>query len=314
MNFQQLRSVRETVRGGFNLTEVAHTLHTSQPGVSRQIRELEDELGIALFVRAGKRLTGMTEPGAHVLPIIERILLDSNNLRQAGQEFVAQQSGTLSIAATHSQARYALPTAVQEFRLQFPNVKLHLHQGSPRQVAEMLLSGEADVGIATEALAQFDDLVALPCYRWTHSVIVPPGHPLLDGPLTLERLAAYPLITYDTGFTGRTHIDDAFAQRQLTPNIVLAAMDADVIKTYVELGMGVGLVASIAFEAERDTGLRALDAGALFGINLTRLAVRRGTYLRGYVYAFIESFAPTLNRSVVEGTLVGDTEASHYEI
>ena len=314
MNFQQLRSVRETVRCGFNLTEVAHTLHTSQPGVSRQIRELEDELGIALFVRAGKRLTGMTEPGAHVLPIIERILLDSNNLRQAGQEFVAQQSGTLSIAATHSQARYALPTAAQEFRLQFPNVKLHLHQGSPRQVAEMLLSGEADVGIATEALAQFDELLALPCYRWTHSVIVPPGHPLLDGPLTLERLAAFPLITYDTGFTGRTHIDDAFAQRQLTPNIVLAAMDADVIKTYVELGMGVGLVASIAFEAERDTGLRALDAGALFGINLTRLAVRRGTYLRGYVYAFIESFAPTLNRSVVEGTLVGDTEASHYEI
>ena len=314
MNFQQLRSVRETVRCGFNLTEVAHTLHTSQPGVSRQIRELEDELGIALFVRAGKRLTGMTEPGAHVLPIIERILLDSNNLRQAGQEFVAQQSGTLSIAATHSQARYALPTAVQEFRLQFPNVKLHLHQGSPRQVAEMLLSGEADVGIATEALAQFDELLALPCYRWTHSVIVPPGHPLLDGPLTLERLAAFPLITYDTGFTGRTHIDDAFAQRQLTPNIVLAAMDADVIKTYVELGMGVGLVASIAFEAERDTVLRALDAGALFGINLTRLAVRRGTYLRGYVYAFIESFAPTLNRSVVEGTLVGDTEASHYEI
>lgn len=314
MNFQQLRSVRETVRCGFNLTEVAHTLHTSQPGVSRQIRELEDELGIALFVRAGKRLTGMTEPGAHVLPIIERILLDSNNLRQAGQEFVAQQSGTLSIAATHSQARYALPTAVQEFRLQFPNVKLHLHQGSPRQVAEMLLSGEADVGIATEALAQFDELLALPCYRWTHSVIVPPGHPLLDGPLTLERLAAYPLITYDTGFTGRTHIDDAFAQRQLTPNIVLAAMDADVIKTYVELGMGVGLVASIAFEAERDTGLRALDAGALFGINLTRLAVRRGTYLRGYVYAFIESFAPTLNRAVVERSLVGDTEASHYSI
>ena len=314
MNFQQLRSVRETVRCGFNLTEVAHTLHTSQPGVSRQIRELEDELGIALFVRAGKRLTGMTEPGAHVLPIIERILLDSNNLRQAGQEFVAQQSGTLSIAATHSQARYALPTAVQEFRLQFPNVKLHLHQGSPRQVAEMLLSGEADVGIATEALAQFDELLALPCYRWTHSVIVPPGHPLLDGPLTLERLAAFPLITYDTGFTGRTHIDDAFAQRQLTPNIVLAAMDADVIKTYVELGMGVGLVASIAFEAERDTGLRAMDAGALFGINLTRLAVRRGTYLRGYVYAFIESFAPTLNRAVVERSLVGNTEASHYSI
>jgi len=315
MNFQQLRSVRETVRCGFNLTEVANALHTSQPGVSRQIRELEEELGIELFVRAGKRLTGLTDPGEHVLPIIERILLDSANLRKAGQEFVAQQNGQLSIAATHSQARYALPAAVQEFRQQFPNVKLNLHQGSPRQVAEMLLSGEADVGIATEALAQYEALVALPCYRWTHSVLVPPGHPLLDAPLTLERLAAWPLITYDNGFTGRTHIDEAFTQRKLNPHIVLSAMDADVIKTYVELGMGAGIVASIAYEAERDTGLRAIDAGHLFGINLTRLAVRRGSYLRGYVYAFIESFAPTLNRAIVEKALQDESGASvDYEI
>ncbi|MDD0840277.1 CysB family HTH-type transcriptional regulator [Curvibacter sp. HBC61] len=314
MNFQQLRSVRETVRCGFNLTEVAHSLHTSQPGVSRQIRELEEELGIELFVRAGKRLTGLTDPGQHVLPIIERMLLDSANLRKAGQEFVAQQNGLLSIAATHSQARYALPAAVQEFRAQFPNVKLNLHQGSPRQVAEMLLSGEADVGIATEALAQYDALLALPCYRWTHSVIVQPGHPLLDAPLTLERLAQWPLITYDNGFTGRSHIDEAFGQRQQAANIVLTAMDADVIKTYVELGMGVGIVASIAYEAERDTGLRAIDAGHLFGINLTRLAVRRGSYLRGYVYAFIESFAPTLNRAIVEKALADDGQASDYDI
>ena len=315
MNFQQLRSVRETVRCGFNLTEVANALHTSQPGVSRQIRELEEELGIELFVRAGKRLTGLTDPGQHVLPIIERILLDSANLRKAGQEFVAQQNGQLSIAATHSQARYALPAAVQEFRQHFPNVKLNLHQGSPRQVAEMLLSGEADVGIATEALAQYEALVALPCYRWTHSVLVPPGHPLLDAPLTLERLAAWPLITYDNGFTGRTHIDEAFTQRKLNPHIVLSAMDADVIKTYVELGMGVGIVASIAYEAERDTGLRAIEAGHLFGINLTRLAVRRGSYLRGYVYAFIESFAPTLNRAIVEKALQDESGGSaDYEI
>ena len=300
MNFQQLRSVREAVRCGFNLTEVAHTLHTSQPGVSRQIRELEDELGIELFVRAGKRLTGLTEPGAHVLPIIENILQGSQNLRTAGQEFVAQQSGALSIAATHTQARYALPTAVQEFRLQFPNVRLQLHQGSPRQVAEMLLSGEADIGIATEALAQYPDLVTLPCYRWTHSVIVPPQHPLLDGALTLDKLARYPLITYGNGFTGRSRIDEAFARQGIVPRVVLGAMDADVIKTYVELGMGVGIVASIAFEAERDTRLQAIDAGALFGINLTKLALRRGAYLRGYVYALIESFAPTLRRSVVE--------------
>ena len=314
MNFQQLRSVRETVRCGFNLTEVAHALHTSQPGVSRQIRELEDELGIELFVRAGKRLTGMTEPGAHVLPIIERMLQDSHNLRKAGQEFVAQQSGQLSIAATHSQARYAMPVAVQEFRRQFPNVRLNLHQGSPRQVAEMLLSGEADVGIATEALDQYDTLVALPCYRWTHSVIVPPGHALLDAPLTLARLVDYPLITYDTGFTGRPHIDDAFAQQGLPPDITLSAMDADVIKTYVELGLGVGIVASIAYEAERDLNLRAIDAGHLFGINMTKLALRRGAYLRGYVYAFIECFAPTLARSVVERALGEGAAGEQYDI
>jgi LysR family cys regulon transcriptional activator len=249
MNFQQLRSVREAVRNGFNLTEAAQALHTSQPGVSRQIRELEDELGIELFVRAGKRLTGLTEPGDHVLPIIERVLMESQNLRQAGQEFVARQDGLLSIAATHSQARYALPMAVQEFRAHFPNVRLHLHQGSPAQVARMLLEGEVDVGIATEALADYAQLLALPCYRWTHSVIVPPGHALLDEPLTLESLARHPLITYDTGFTGRTRIDEAFAARGLVPHIALAAMDADVIKTYAQLGMGVGIVAGIAFEA-----------------------------------------------------------------
>lgn len=314
MNFQQLRSVREAVRCNFNLTDVANALHTSQPGVSRQIRELEEELGIELFVRAGKRLTGLTDPGAHVLPIVERLLLECGNLKKAGQEYMAQQNGLLSIAATHSQARYALPPAVQEFRAQFPNVKLHLHQGSPKQVADMLMSGEVDVGIATEALNDYPELVALPCYRWTHSVIVPPGHPLLDSPLTLENLARFPLITYDTGFTGRTHIDQAFTQRQLAPNIVLTAMDADVIKTYVQLGMGVGIVASIAYEAERDTALRALDAGTLFGINLTKLAVRRGSYLRGYVYAFIESFAPTLNRAIVEKTLSDGPGGEHYDI
>ncbi|WP_431275476.1 CysB family HTH-type transcriptional regulator [Variovorax ureilyticus] len=306
MNFQQLRSVREAVRCGFNLTEVAHQLHTSQPGVSRQIRELEEELGIELFVRAGKRLTGLTEPGGHVLPIIERMLMESSNLKLAGQEFVARQTGLLSIAATHSQARYALPVAVQDFRAQFPDVKLHLHQGSPKQIAQMLLDGEVDVGIATEALGDYPQLVALPCYRWTHSVVVPQGHALLDEPLTLEALAKHPLITYDTGFTGRTRIDKAFEERGLAPHIVLTAMDADVIKTYAQLGMGVGIVAGIAYEAERDTQLQALDAGALFGIHLTKLAVRRGSYLRGYVHTFIESFAPTLSREVVEKALADD--------
>ncbi|SFM58954.1 CysB family HTH-type transcriptional regulator [Variovorax sp. OV329] len=303
MNFQQLRSVREAVRCRFNLTEAAQALHTSQPGVSRQIRELEDELGLELFVRAGKRLTGLTPPGGHLLPIIERMLLESRNLREAGQEFLAQRTGLLSIAATHSQARYALPIAVQEFRGRFPEVRLHLRQGSPQQIAQMLLDGEADVGIATEALSDYPQLVALPSFRWTHSLIAPPGHPLLDGPLTIERLAAWPLVTYDSGFTGRNRIDQAFAQAGLKPNLAITAMDADVIKTYVELGMGVGLVAGIAFESERDSRLRAVDAGHLFGINTTKLAVRRGAYLRGYVYDFIESFSPTLTRGIVEAAL-----------
>ncbi len=301
MNFQQLRSVREAVRQGFNLTEVAQVLHTSQPGVSRQIRELEDELGIELFIRAGKRLTGLTEPGAQVLPIIERLLADSDNLRNAARDFSAHDAGPLSIAATHSQARYALPAAVRDFRQLYPQVTLSLHQGSPKQIAEMLLSGEADVAIATEALAQYEQLVTLPCYRWTHSVVVPNGHPLLDGqPLTLERLAKYPLVTYDAGYTGRSHIDQAFERAGIQPSIVLTAMDADVIKTYAELGLGVGIVASIAYDEERDRNLQALDAGHLFEVNMTRLAFRRGAFLRGYVYAFIETFAPPLTRQVVE--------------
>jgi len=308
MNFQQLRSVREALRCGFNLTEVAGVLHTSQPGISRQIRELEEELGVEIFVRAGKRLTGLTPPGEAVLPIVERLLHDAENLKRAGEEFSAQTNGRLSIAATHTQARYALPHVVRDFRKLYPQVTLNLHQGSPSQVAQMLLSGEADIGVATEGLAQYDQLVALPCYRWTHSVIVPPGHELLNGePLTLQRLANFPIITYDVGYTGRTHIDEAFASAGLEPNVVLTAMDADVIKTYVELGMGVGIVASIAFDPERDRSLRALDARDLFAVNLTRLAVRRGAWLRGYVYSFIEAFAPTLTRPVVEGAMKGET-------
>jgi LysR family cys regulon transcriptional activator len=302
MNFQQLRSVRETVRSGFNLTEAAQTLRASQSGVSRQIRDLEQELGIELFVRSGKRLTGLTPPGDHLLPIIERVLAESRHLQQAGHAYLAQQQGVLSVAATHSQARYALPRAVQEFRLRFPGVRLHLHQGSPKQVAQMLQDGEADVGIATEALADHSQLLALPCRCWRHVVIAPMAHPLLrtQGPLTLEQLAAWPLVTYDNGLTGRSRIDEAFARAGLAPEIVLAAMDADVIKTYVALGMGVGIVADLACDPERDTQLGTLDAGHLFGVNQTKLAVRRGGYLRSYVYAFIECFAPDLPRPAIE--------------
>ncbi|HLL20095.1 MAG TPA: CysB family HTH-type transcriptional regulator [Rubrivivax sp.] len=305
MNFQQLRSVREAVRQGFNLTLVAEALHTSQPGVSRQIRELEEELGMQLFHRAGKRLTGLTPPGQTVLPIIERLLLDAENLRQAGSEFAGQDRGTLTIAATHSQARYALPPAVRDFAAAHPNVQLRLHQGSPRQVAELLIEGTADIGIATEALAGYSELLALPCYQWTHTVIVPPAHPLAaqaiqGGLLTLASLAQFPIITYEPGYTGRSHIDEAFKRQGLPINIVLSAMDADVIKTYVELGMGVGIIAAIAYDDERDAHLTAIDARHLFASNMTRLALRRGAFLRGYVYAFVQSFASPLTREVIE--------------
>lgn len=302
MNFQQLRSVREAVRRGFNLTEVAAMLHTSQPGVSRQIRELEEELGVEIFVRAGKRLTGLTPPGEALILVVERLLLEAQNLRRVGEDFKASEQGRLSIAATHSQARYALPQVVRDFRALFPQVSLHLHQGSPKQVAEMLLSGEADIGVATEALASYEGLLTLPCYRWSHSIVVPPEHPLLahPEPITLEQLAAYPIITYELGYTGRAHIDQAFAGVGLAPDIVLSAMDADVIKTYVELGMGVGIVASLAVDAERDRHLRLIDARHLFEVNLTRLGLRRGAWLRGYAYSFIETFVPTLTRATVE--------------
>ena len=308
MNFQQLRSVREAIRCGFNLTEVAKALHTSQPGVSRQIRELEDELGIVLFERAGKRLTGLTPPGATVLPIVERLLQEADNLKRAGEDFAAQDRGTLTIAATHSQARYALPQAVRDFSAAHPQVALRLHQGSPKQVAELLIAGEADIGIATEALASYSGLLALPCFRWTHSAVVPPDHPLAEDqrqgvPLTLERLARFPLITYEPGYTGRGHIDEAFRRQGLSLNLVLSAMDADVIKTYVELGMGVGLIAAMAYDPERDNHLHAIDARHLFASNMTRLAVRRGSFLRAYVYEFIREFAPQLTREVVERAL-----------
>jgi LysR family cys regulon transcriptional activator len=306
VNFQQLRSVRETVRRGFNLTEVAQSLHTSQPGVSRQIRELEDELGLQIFVRAGKRLTGLTAPGEAVLPIVERLLEEAANLKRAGDDYAHQGRGTLRIAATHSQARYALPPAVRDFRAGHPNVALHMHQGSPHDVARMLLEGTADVGIATEALAEYDALVALPCYSWTHLVVVPQDHPLARAsgtPLTLQELARFPIVTYESGYTGRAHIDQAFDKAGLAPDVVLQAMDADVIKTYVELGLGVGIVAAIAFDDARDRHLHAIDARHLFAANMTRLAVRRGTYLRDFVYDFIAAFAPPLTRALVQRAL-----------
>ena len=295
MNFQQLRSVRETARRGFNLTEVANALFTSQPGVSRQIRELEEELGVDIFERNGKRLTGLTEPGKEVLQIVERLLLEAENLQRAGASFSGKTTGTLSIAATHTQTRYVLPKAVQHFRSAFPDVRIALQQSAPEHIAEWVLSGKADIGIATEGLTQFDDLVSFPCYEWQHVIVVPEGHALLSQKkVTLEDLARFPLITYDQGFTGRSHIDDAFEANDLSPDIVLTAMDSDVIQQYVSLGMGVGLVASMAVESNLVTGLRAISASHLFAPNVTRVAVRRGAFLREYAVDFIRQLAPKL--------------------
>lgn len=301
MNFQQLRSVREAIRRNFNLTEVAHRLHTSQPGVSRQIRELEDELGATIFERAGKRLTGLTELGQEIATIIDRLLQDQDNLKRAADEFKGKEFGRLTVATTHSQARYALPPVVSTFRKKFPSVRLHLKQGSPEHIAQWVQAGVADIGIATESLAKLDGLVSFDGYEWRHVLVVPVGHPLLDShKVTAKELARYPIITYEAGFTGRPHIDATFAQHDLQPDIVLTAMDADVIKTYVASGMGVGIIAAIAYNEKQDKELRAINTGHLFAPNMTRIAVRQGSYLRAYTYEFIELFAPHLKRKNIE--------------
>jgi len=299
MNFQQLRSIREAARCGFNLTEVANVLFTSQPGVSRQIRELEEELGVDIFVRNGKRLIGLTDPGKGILQIVEKLLQEAENLRQASHEYSGETTGTLTVAATHTQARYALPRVVQGFRARFPDVRIALQQGSPEHIAEWVISGKADVGIATEGLSQFKELISFPCYEWSHVVVVPQHHPLLlvQRPISLSDLAAYPLVTYDVGFTGRGHIDAAFKAAGITPDIVLTAMDSDVIQQYVSLELGVGIVAGMASEHTRQSGLQSIEVAHLFAPNVTRLAVRRGAYLRSYTYDFILQFAPQLKRA-----------------
>jgi DNA-binding transcriptional LysR family regulator len=313
MNFQQLRYVREAVRHGLSLTAAAQSLHTSQPGVSRQIKELEDELGVEIFVRRGKRVIDLTDAGRTLAPIIERILQEAENLKAASAEFRDQDAGTLTVAATHTQARYALPRVVAEFRQRYPRVRLSLLQGNPSQIAEMTQAGIADIGIATEALDHFPRLLALPGYTWQHCVIVPKGHPLQSmSRLTLEALAGYPLITYDPAFAGRSHIDEAFANRGLTADVVLAAIDSDVIKTYVELGLGVGIVASVAFDAARDRELTKIEAAHLFRTNTTRVAILKGRRLRAFTYAFIALFAPHLSKSLVEKALAGG--ANSYEL
>lgn len=304
MKLQQLRFVREVVRCGLNVSAAAESLFTAQPGISNQIRLLESELGVQIFERSGKRLVGVTEPGQIVVDLAERVLREVENIRRVGSEYSKETKGSLAIATTHTQARYALPLAIRAFRARYPDVTLQLRQGNPTQIAEMVVSGGADLAIATEAIHLYEELIMLPCYEWNRCVVAPAGHPILKiRPLTLEAIAAHPIITYDFAFAGRSVVNEAFEAHHLKPQVVLTAIDADVIKTYVELGLGIGLLAAMAFDPARDTGLRAVDAGHLFAPSTTRIGIRRGTYLRGYMYAFIELFAPHLNEAAVKAAM-----------
>jgi LysR family cys regulon transcriptional activator len=307
MNLHQFRFVQEAVRRNLNLTETARALHTSQPGVSKAIIELEEELGVEIFARHGKRLKRVTEPGQHVLKSIELIMREVGNLKRIGEQFSAQDSGTLSIATTHTQARYVLPQPVARLRETFPKVNVSLHQGSPDQVARMLIDEVAEIGIATESLAGYDDLVTLPCYEWQHMLVMPTDHPLArQTHITLEELAEQPLITYHPSFTGRTKIDQAFAAKRLHPRIALEAIDSDVIKTYVRLGLGVGIVAEMALKDDgTNSDLVSLPAASLFGMNVARVAFKRSAYLRNFVYKFAELLSDQLNRDMITKAMSG---------
>jgi len=313
MNLQQLRYVVEVVRHGLNVSEAAEAMFTSQPGVSKQIRALEEELGVEIFLRHGKRLIGLTEPGKVVVKRCERILRDLQSIATVAEEFGRSDEGVLAIATTHTQARYVLPGVIDRFRRHYPKVRFKLHQGSPRYACEMVLSGEADLVIATEAIADYPQLVELPCYQWSHALVVPQGHPLASvEPLSLEAVATYPLITYDGAFTGRDHINKAFLGRALRPMVALTAIDSDVIKTYVRIGLGVGIIAKMAFDPTSDSDLVVRDLGHLIESNVTRIGIVRDAYLRGYVYTFIEMLAPHLKRAMVEQAVHGRGE--RYEL
>jgi LysR family transcriptional regulator, cys regulon transcriptional activator len=313
MNLQQLKYLCAIVDHGLNVSDAAEALYTSQPGISKQIRQLEDELGVPIFVRQGKRLAALTSGGEVIVATARRALQELSNLKRVGAEFKDEDTGTLSIATTHTQARYVLPRVLTRFSERYPKVRLLLQQGNPLQVAQQTARSEADVGIATEALADFNELVTLPCYTWNRCVLVPKGHPLTKaGKLTLEELARYPIVTYDFSFTGRSAINAAFSAKGISPNVVLTALDADVIKTYVASGFGVGIVAQMAWDALRDAQFDRIEAAHLFADSTTRLALRRGVYLRGYVYDFITLFAPQFDRAAVEAALRG--EAEDYEL
>ena len=301
MKLQQLRYIWEVSKHDLNVSATAQSLYTSQPGISKQIRLLEDELGVEVFARSGKHLTRVTPAGKAILDISGEILQKVDSIRQIAQEFSDERKGSLSVATTHTQARYALPPVINEFIKMYPEVALHMHQGTPTQISEMAADGTVDFAIATEAMGSYSDLIMMPCYSWNRSVVVPKDHPLAHGgALTLEKLASYPIVTYTFGFTGRGKLDEAFKEQGLDPKVVFTAVDSDVIKTYVRLGLGVGIIASMAVDQQLDQDLVALDASHLFEPSITRIGFRRGTFLRGYMFDFIQKFAPHITHDVLE--------------
>ncbi len=319
MKLQQLRYIWEVAHHDLNVSATAQSLFTSQPGISKQIRLLEDELGVEIFARSGKHLTHVTTVGETIIAMAGQILREVDAIKQVAQEFSDEKQGSLSIATTHTQARYALPGVIDDFRSRYPDVTLHMNQGSPTQIAELAAAGSVDFAIATEGLEHFQDLVMMPCYAWNRCVVVPEGHRLAEqvrrnGPLTLEDVAREPLVTYVFGFTGRSRLDEAFNDKGLVPRVVFTATDADVIKTYVRLGLGIGIVAHMAYDPEEDKDLVALDASHLFKASVTSIGFRRGTYLRGYMYDFMERFAPHLTRDVVDAACAihGREELEQY--
>jgi LysR family cys regulon transcriptional activator len=315
MKLQQLRYIWEVAHHDLNVSATAQSLYTSQPGISKQIRLLEDELGVEVFSRSGKHLTHITPAGEAILKTAGEVLRKVESIKQVAQEYSNEKKGSLSLATTHTQARYALPATIGAFIERYPDVSLHMHQGTPMQISEMAADGTVDFAIATEALELFSDLVMMPCYRWNRCVLVPRDHPLAQlSQLTLNDVAAYPIVTYVFGFTGRSKLDEAFIEKGLVPKVVFTAADADVIKTYVRLGLGIGIVAAMAYDKEADSDLIALDASHLFSSSITKIGCRRGTFLRGYMYDFIEDFAPHLTRELVSEAFARHSKAELDEL
>lgn len=315
MKLQQLRYIWEVAHHDLNVSATAQSLYTSQPGISKQIRLLEDELGVEVFARSGKHLTHVTPAGEAILKTAGEVLRKVESIKQVAQEYSNERKGSLSIATTHTQARYALPSVISGFIERYPEVSLHMHQGTPMQISEMAADGTVDFAIATEALELFSDLIMMPCYRWNRCILVPRDHPLTQpSKLTLEDVAAHPIVTYVFGFTGRSKLDEAFVEQGLEPRVVFTAADADVIKTYVRLGLGIGIVAAMAYDEELDSDLVALDAGHLFSSSVTRIGCRRGTFLRGFMYDFIQDFAPHLTRDVVQEAFAHNNKAALEEL